>query len=805
MIWGFLDPMSSSNPAAAQSPYALPPKKKSRKKWWILAAIIALLVIIGAVVGGVVGSRHSSSSSNNSANSSNGGSNSGANANGDSNGSAGAGSTATGANGNQDVYLAVTTDSEWMLPGYGTATSTSGYSAPTAVSSASATWPSDPNPPSGTASPRAHPRLIAPGYKWDALIGSDGLIAKDPYMAYWNRTIVNNASSTLNDPVQGYVEDGGLSGSGILDPARIIKLKVKNWAYAYRVTNNTAYADRVWKELQNAAGNGTESFGANDGTRWNPAHFLDVAEMTNAFAIGYDWLYDYWSESQREGLRSAIITYGLNNGLDSLNQKGSAVWWTGAPSNSIVNGNWNCVCNGGMTMGALAILGDDTSGIAEQILSLTVPNAKANCLLGVHDDGTWAETANYWYFGTTGAAEMVSALTTALGSDQGMMDSAPQWNLTSLFHMNVQGQTSLFNYGDHGPNKYSSTANSLLLWSSIFQQPRYALYQRDRYDSSEPWSMFWYDPSLQGAWWDGLPLDGYFPNWDNEWAASRDSWTNLNGNYWAMKAGNLQHHQTHGDIDIGDFVIDSLGQRWAGELGSGQYLSTGYFSSEAQDSDRWLYYRKRTEGQNTILLNYENQNVLNNVTASFGSTGEAQGPAPGWTAPTGSSAFFTVDMTNAYNGTSIKRGIRFVNNRQQFLVQDDISGANNDVMWRMHTNATVATSNNNKTATLTLGGETMQVSIAQGPDSAVFSTMQPVPFSTDPPVPSSTDSQQQAWNDNQPNDGVTVLVIDVPNGNSGSAFSLQVLFSPQYSSGSSSSYSPPNVPIDQWTDTSHNN
>ena len=25
---------------------------------------------------------------------------------------------------------------------------------------------------------------------------------------------------------------------------------------------------------------------------WNPSHFLDTAEMTHAFAIGYDWLYE---------------------------------------------------------------------------------------------------------------------------------------------------------------------------------------------------------------------------------------------------------------------------------------------------------------------------------------------------------------------------------------------------------------------------------------------------------------------------------------------------------------------------------
>jgi hypothetical protein len=33
--------------------------------------------------------------------------------------------------------------------------------------------------------------------------------------------------------------------------------------------------------------------------RLDPKHFLDTAEMTHAFAIGYDWLYDAWTPEQR--------------------------------------------------------------------------------------------------------------------------------------------------------------------------------------------------------------------------------------------------------------------------------------------------------------------------------------------------------------------------------------------------------------------------------------------------------------------------------------------------------------------------
>ena len=336
-----------------------------------------------------------------------------------------------------------------------------------------------------------------------------------------------------------------------------------------------------------------------------------------------------------------MIFYGLQPGLE-IYSNGSA-WW------SNVNGNWNCVSNSGLTMGSLAILGDDTSGIAEQLLGRTIPNALQNCMNAVSSDGTWSETANYWYFGTTGAAEMTSSLLTAAGSDFGMLSTNPDLEKTGLYHMYVTGPGSLFAYGDHGPNKFSTTANSLIFWGDQLQHPEYVLFQRDQHDAPEPNSMFWYNPTVSGAFWDGLPLDHVFDNNTDQWAAMRSSWTDEDALYIAMKAGTLTGHQTHNDLDLGDFVLDAMGTRWAGELGSGDYLSPGYFSSDAQNSERWLYYRKRTEGQNTILVNRANQLVSAAPTVRFDSSGTRQDSSTVLQVPSDSTAYFTADLTSGYN------------------------------------------------------------------------------------------------------------------------------------------------------------
>jgi hypothetical protein len=341
----------------------------------------------------------------------------------------------------------------------------------------------------------------------------------------------------------------------------------------------------------------------------------------------------------------SIINNGLQKGIQAYTDPALGFgWWTS------VNGNWNCVCNSGLTMGALAVLGDDPTGSAAQVLGLTVPNAAQNCAQGPSTDGTWSETANYWYFGTTGHAEMSSSLLTATGSAYDLLTANSNFNKTGLFHMYVTGMTSLFNYGDHGPNKYSTTANSMMFYGEQYDAPSYMLFQRDRYDSSEPNAMFWYDPTVEGAWWDNLALDHIFDNGLDQWASMRSSWTNNNGTYVAMKSGNHTGHQTHGDLDAGDFVLDAMGQRWFGELGSGDYLSTGYFSSEGQDSQRWLYYRKMTKGQNTLVVNNANQDVSALPSINFGSTGEAQGSSTVLNLTTNSTAFFTTDLTSTYFG-----------------------------------------------------------------------------------------------------------------------------------------------------------
>ncbi|GAA95916.1 uncharacterized protein L969DRAFT_161862 [Mixia osmundae IAM 14324] len=623
----------------------------------------------------------------------------------------------------------------------------------------------------------AQPRLFATTGKWSCV---QRLSATDPYLSSWNQTIFANATAFAAMTPTNYSIDGGLDGSGVLDVAREVQLRMKHWGYAYRMSNDSSWATRAWEEILVASGNSTSQYFGITGDNWNTQHFLDVGEFTAAFAYAYDWFYDAWTEDQRTAIMWSILSLGISKGITAHGT--NPAWWT------TTNGNWNCVCNGGLILGALAILNEDPTGQAQQLLAAAIPNAQDNCLQAVQDDGTWSETSDYWYFGTNGHAQMTAGLISATGSDQGMLSMNANYNNTGLFHMYGSGFVEKFNYGDCGPNKYTATANGMMLYGNHYDIPTYALYQRDRSDAAEPLAMFYYNAQATGDWFYNLALDHYFPGSGHAWTSMRSSWTDTNGLYVAMKAGNATGHQTHGNLDAGDFVLEALGQRWFGELCQDNYLEPGYFSSEAQTSLRWLYYRCRTEGQNTLLLGGENQLADEAPDTSFASTGEAQ-TALAFTLPTTSTAYFAADLTSTYGGSSVKRAMRLINGRQQVLIQDEVT-TTGTVQWRAHTNATISISSDGKTASLSLDGQTLQA-IIQSPDAAQWSTVQPVRLASDPALP--------AGGDDLPNPGVTVLAINLPAG----TYTIETVFNPQWP-GVSSYSTPPSVDISQWSLTSHN-
>jgi hypothetical protein len=172
-----------------------------------------------------------------------------------------------------------------------------------------------------------HPRLLLTVEREHALRRQ---IASDPRCAELLVVLREAAEAARREPVVEY----RLVGPRLLGESRACLAKVATLALAHRLTGDERYAERAWRELVAAA-----AF-----PDWNPAHFLDTAELCAAFALGYDWLHDWLGPERRAFLRHAIVTKGLEPGGTPAAQRAAAK-----------QNNWNPVCNGGLLLAALAI------------------------------------------------------------------------------------------------------------------------------------------------------------------------------------------------------------------------------------------------------------------------------------------------------------------------------------------------------------------------------------------------------------------------------------------------------------------
>ena len=225
-----------------------------------------------------------------------------------------------------------------------------------------------------------HPRLLMKSGD-EAFIKAS--IGKDAFWKQNDSLLMRAAGEILPMPESHYV----VIGRRLLDVSRETLRRVLLLGYAFRITGDTCYSNRAEKELLAVC-----RF-----KDWNPSHYLDVAEMTTAVAIGYDWFYSVFSPNVRAELRKAIISKGLRPSFDSRYNN-----WLDR-----VN-NWNQVCNTGMAYGALAIY-EEAPALADSIISRSVKSV-IKPMKNYAPDGAYPEGYSYWGFGTTYNVMLIDAL-----------------------------------------------------------------------------------------------------------------------------------------------------------------------------------------------------------------------------------------------------------------------------------------------------------------------------------------------------------------------------------------------------------
>ena len=517
---------------------------------------------------------------------------------------------------------------------------------------------------------RGHPRLFLTKERMAEMRAA---LRTDPEMKRLFDRILRAADRTMGEePVEFK-----LVGPRLLSVSRRCLDRVSTLGLVYTVTGDRKYADRAWREMRAAA-----AF-----RDWNPSHFLDTAEMTAALGIGYDWLYETGSPEDRAAVRQAIVGKGLKPGLECYRGKARYGWWVQSRF------NWNQVCNGGLAQGALAVA-DEEPAIAAEILESGLKSAPA-AMASFGIDGGWAEGPGYWGYTMMYASRYLDALQTALGTMHGL-EQTPGLAEAGLFRIYLVGPTGeYFNFADAGPNVGESSA---MFWlARTFDRPVYAWHERQRI-RDDPFNAVWYTPEGKSPAASGLPLSKHFRGVGV--VIFRSDWDSPDAFWIGLKAGD--NKANHSNLDLGTFVLEALGQRWAIDLGPDDYNLPGYFGAK-----RWTYYRLRTEGQNTLVVDGQSQDTQAGARiVAFQADARAAGAV--------------ADLSAGYPmAKSVQRGITMVGGRA--IVQDEIAAPQPvDVVWGMHTRAKVTAEKDR--AVLEQGGKTLGMRILE-PAGAVFAVL----------------------------------------------------------------------------------
>lgn len=386
---------------------------------------------------------------------------------------------------------------------------------------------------------------------------------------------------------------------------RQVQGRILALSLAYRVFGEKKYFERAKKELLEIS----------ELPDWCPSHFLDVGEGALAAGIGLDWLYNDLSQEEREKIKSAIVKNAL---LPSLEIKEDIKSWV---TNS---NNWNPVCHGGLTVAALAIAESEPI-LSKRIIERAIkylPNAGNE----YHPDGSYPEGPSYWSYGTSFYVITIEALRTAMGLSYDL-EKKQGFLKTADYKKHMLGTIGEeFNYSDY---HIENLNEPIMLWfgkelnradlatdeikkiNQFIQQETDANFPKKVFLNRHfPLEILWWEPNLAENIQKTLPKH-YTSKGGLALGVMRSEWNNPKATFVAIKGGTVNYSHAH--MDIGSFILEAKGVRWAIDLGTENYDRMRAAKIDlwnySQSSDRWTTFRAGSESHNILRFDGENQQI----------------------------------------------------------------------------------------------------------------------------------------------------------------------------------------------------
>ncbi len=444
-----------------------------------------------------------------------------------------------------------------------------------------------------------HPRLFANAARWDALKRQ---IKTDEVSREIFAIVRSTADRLLDQPPVAYVDKGAFWHA----PMREAQGRILALAMTYRLSSDERFLKRAKLEMQTMA----------DLPTWYPQHFLDTAEGSLAMAVGLDWLHDDLTPAERAHFEDAIIGKALRS---SLEDEAGKTWISG-------NNNWTAVCHGGLVIAALAVA-EREPALAKQIVARALKHLPHYAKLYA-PAGAYSEGPDYWAYGTTFYALTAEALRMSFGTTFDL-ERAPGFLLTADYTLQMTAPSGLlYNFADNGSEL---GIEPIMFWFAR-ELRRDDLIQRDlatlakiaesitsgsaRDDASRmlPLALIWRDPSLAFTAPKKRPLTWWSQGGSQPQAVMRSAWDDPRATFVGIKAGCA--NDSHAHMDVGSFIFEANGVRWAVDLGRESYpharangiANTELFSTR-QDSKRWSIFRCGPDSHNLIRFNSAAQRV----------------------------------------------------------------------------------------------------------------------------------------------------------------------------------------------------
>lgn len=386
--------------------------------------------------------------------------------------------------------------------------------------------------------------------------------------------------------------DGKIRGRRLLGTSREVLYRINMLGFIYLMERDQRALQRINEEVLNVC-----AFPS-----WNPAHFLDVAEMSLAVSLALDWTAGDLPEATIETARTALIEKGLQPSWPANGKRFDRAYG---------DNNWNQVCNGGLIAASIAVF-DREPELAARTIHRALEGLP-RCLIAYIPDGVYPEGSSYWGYGTGYSIVTISMLESALGSDFGIADY-PGFMESAMFRAMCNAPSGwYFNFADCGDRRQKN-GDELLAWfamrtgnKTLFEKERFLrpVDEMDKLSNIGGMAMAWIAQYEEKAG-TGLPT-AWAGHGHNPIAVFTGGENDARGYYVGCKGG--QAGISHGNMDAGSFIFELNGVRWSIDPGNQSYsaLEKVGFSQwgRGQTSDRWKLLIKNNFGHSVLTVNDE--------------------------------------------------------------------------------------------------------------------------------------------------------------------------------------------------------